>query len=273
MTPFDALVEIVAKLRSEKGCPWDREQSPKTMRPYLLEETHEVIEAIESENPSALKQELGDLLFQIVLISQMQSEAGHFDMEDVCHAIGEKMIRRHPHVFDPEHIPLDDEGSVGAWEARKAKERNAEASMMDGVPAALPALLRAHRVGEKVSKLGFDWPTIQGVHAKIAEEMAELDQAIANNDPEEIEAEFGDVLMSVASLGRFLGQDPESALRGANARFAWRFKQVEGLARKGGHDLHAMDLPGLEALWDQAKKLEALEKASPNSTSHPKNEA
>jgi uncharacterized protein YabN with tetrapyrrole methylase and pyrophosphatase domain len=120
MTPFDALVEIVAKLRSEKGCPWDREQSPKTMRPYLLEETHEVIEAIESENPSALKQELGDLLFQIVLISQMQSEAGHFDMEDVCHAIGEKMIRRHPHVFDPEHIPLDDEGSVGAWEARKA---------------------------------------------------------------------------------------------------------------------------------------------------------
>lgn len=190
MSPFDALVEIVAKLRSEKGCPWDRDQSPRTLRPYLLEETHEVIEAIESENPEHLKQELGDLLFQIVLIAQMQSEAGHFDMKDICQTIGEKMIRRHPHVFDPKHIPLDDEGSIGAWEARKAKERKAEESMMDGVPASLPALLRAHRVGEKVSKLGFDWPTIEGVHAKIAEEMAELDQAIANDDPAEIEAEF-----------------------------------------------------------------------------------
>ncbi len=266
MSSFDALVQIVAKLRSENGCPWDRDQRPDTMRPYLMEETHEVIEAIDSGDPDALKKELGDLLFQIVLIAQMHSEAGDFEMDDVCKAIAEKMERRHPHVFDPNYIQGDDEGSVGAWEARKAKERDAKTSMMDGIPASLPALLRSHRVGEKVSKLGFDWPNLDGVREKISEEMGELEEAIALNDPEQIEAEYGDVLMSVASMGRFLGQDPENALRGANARFAWRFKQVESLARAGGHNLHEMDLSGLEALWDQAKILEAKEKDSRSSS-------
>lgn len=264
MSSFEALVEIVANLRGPNGCPWDKEQTAKSMRPYLMEESHEVIDTIDSGDPEALKTELGDLLFQIVLLAQMHSESGQFDIQDVCQGIAEKMIRRHPHVFDPNHVPVEDEGSVGAWEARKAKERDSDKSMMDGVPRSLPALLRAHRVGEKVSKVGFDWPSLDGVRDKIAEELAELDEAIAQNNPAEITAEYGDVLMSVASMGRFLRVDPETALRGANARFDWRFRRVEELAVKEGHALHEMDLVALEALWEKAKVLEKMQKDSPN---------
>jgi MazG family protein len=269
MSSFEALVEIVANLRSPNGCPWDKEQTPESMRPYLMEEAHEVLDSIESGDPGALKTELGDLLFQIVLLAQMHSESGHFDIQDVCQGIADKMLRRHPHVFDPDHIPVEDEGSVGAWEARKAKERDTDTSMMDGVPSSLPALLRAHRVGEKVSKIGFDWPSLEGVREKIAEELAELDEAIAHEDPGEIEAEYGDVLMSVASMGRFLRVDPETALRGANARFAWRFRRVEMLALKGGHQIHEMDLAALEVLWEQAKTLEKMQKDHPNTPNAP----
>jgi len=226
------------------------------MRPYILEEAHEVLDAIDGGNSDDLKKELGDLLFQVVLLAQMESESGAFSIDEVCSGIAEKMVSRHPHVFDPAHIAEADEGSVGAWEARKAKERGREGSMMDGVPKTLPALLHAHRVGEKVSRVGFDWPSLEGVRAKLAEELQELDEAIASGDESAIRAEYGDVLLSVANMGRFLNSDPEMALRGANGRFASRFRQVEFLAQERDQDLHQLELDALEELWQDAKELE-----------------
>ena len=266
MSSFDSLVQIVEKLRSEEGCPWDKAQTPESMRPYLLEEAHEALDAIDSGANDGIKKELGDLLFQIVMIAQMKREAGDFDIQDVAAAISEKMISRHPHVFDPDHVPTGDEGSVAAWEARKAKERGRSGSMLDGVPRGLPSLLRAHRVGEKVSRVGFAWPSIQGVYDKIDEEMEELREAIAAGDPEAIQAEYGDLLLSVSSLGRFLEADPETSLRLANRRFEARFRDVEKLAEELELSLHDLDLDGLEELWGQAKALEAERLANEEKT-------
>lgn len=257
MSSFDALVQIVQKLRSEEGCPWDKAQTPETMRPYLLEEAHEALDAIDAGANDGIKKELGDLLFQIVLIAQMKSEDGAFDIQDVAEAISQKMISRHPHVFDPDYAATDDEGSVAAWEARKAKERAPSTSMLDGVPKSLPSLLRSHRVGEKVSRVGFAWPSIQGVYDKIDEEMQELHEAIESGDHQAVVAEYGDLLLSVSSLGRFLDADPETSLRLANRRFEARFRDVEKLAEDQQLNLHDLDLDGLEALWGQAKILEA----------------
>lgn len=256
MSPFEALEDLVAILRSPTGCPWDREQTPHSLRPYLIEEAHEVIEAIDSEDPVALQGELGDLLFQVLLLSQMCKEAEQFDVHDVCQGIHDKMIERHPHVFDPDHEPEQDPGSVAAWEARKAKSRPQGESMLDGIPRSLPALLAAHRVGEKVSRVGFDWPDIQGVRAKIEEETAELEEAIGSGDASSIAHEYGDLLLSMANLGRFLGLSPEDALREANSRFASRFRTVETLAADSAQSLHEMDIEALEALWSRAKELE-----------------
>ena len=254
MSSFEALVEIVARLRSENGCPWDRAQTAESIRPYVIEEAHEVVDAIDSGDQSALKKELGDLLFQVLLLAQIHSERGAFDIEDVSESIADKMVRRHPHVFDPNHDSSEDEGSIGAWEARKSKERTQNESMMDGIPASLPGLLRAHRVGEKVSQVGFDWPSLQGVRDKIQEETEELEEAIAHGATDEIVAEYGDLLLSVANMGRFLNTDPETALRLANKRFEKRFRQVEELAKIKGFLLHEMAIEDLEELWQEAKR-------------------
>lgn len=252
MPPFDRLVSIVARLRGPGGCPWDRAQDPGSMRPYLVEEAYEVVEAIEAGRPELLREELGDLLFQVVLLARMAEEAGDYDIHQVAEGIAEKMLRRHPHVFDPQHQE-EDAGSVAAWEARKARERGAERSMLDGLPAALPALVRAHRVGEKVSRVGFDWPDLAGVRAKISEELGELDEALASGDAAAIEHEYGDTLLALANLGRFVGVGAEEALRSANSRFAERFRAVERLAAARGLDLHALDDEALDALWQEVK--------------------
>ncbi|MCB9759165.1 MAG: nucleoside triphosphate pyrophosphohydrolase [Alphaproteobacteria bacterium] len=254
MRSFDTLVSIVARLRGPDGCPWDRAQTPATLRPYLVEESYEVIEAVESGDPDALRKELGDLLFQVVLLAQMAQDAGWFDMDAVCQAIADKMVRRHPHVFDPDHVE-EDAGSVAAWEARKARERGAEVSMLDGLPKALPALVRAHRVGEKVSRVGFDWPDLAGVRAKVDEELAELDAELDAKDTAGIHAEYGDTLLALANLGRFIGLGPEEALRGANTRFDQRFRVVERLAAETGRPLTERSPEELEALWQRAKTL------------------
>ena len=213
MSALDDLVSLVATLRGPAGCPWDRAQTPATMRPYLLEEAYEVVEAIDGGEPGALQAELGDLLFQIVLIAQMAQEAGRFSIQDVALGIHHKMVRRHPHVFVPGHVEAD-AGSVSAWEARKAMERPAGSSALDGVPNALPALIRAHRVGEKAARVGFDWPDAGGVREKVDEELGELDAALAGGNPAEIVDEYGDALLALANLGRALGLSPEDALRG-----------------------------------------------------------
>jgi MazG family protein len=253
MTPLQQLRDVVERLRGPDGCPWDRAQTPESMRPYLIEEAYEVVEAIESGDPAELRKELGDLLFQIVLLAEMGRQSGQFDFDEVCEGITEKMIRRHPHVFDPEHEE-EDAGSVGAWEARKARERGAGGgSMLDGVPASLPSLIRAHRVGEKVSKVGFDWPSADGARAKVLEELAELDEARSDRDEDAIRHEYGDLLLAVASYGRLLGLGPEESLREANQRFEGRFRKVESMATDRDQLLTELSPDELEALWARAK--------------------
>ncbi len=253
--PEARLRALVARLRRE--CPWDREQTFASMRPYLLEECHEVLEALDGaeqpDGPRRLEEELGDLLFQIQLIARIAEDRGAFDLNTVAERVIAKMIERHPHVFGDE-VADARSGTVGAWEARKAARR--AGSRLDGVPTSLPALLRAHRVGEKVAHVGFDWPDRAGVLAKIEEERAELDEALASGDPEAIRHEYGDLLLACASLGRWLGVSGEDALREANARFESRFRSVE---RQAAADQIALEHAGaerLDAWWREAKRTE-----------------
>jgi ATP diphosphatase len=245
---LEDLRSVVARLRAE--CPWDRAQDLRSMRPYLLEEAHEVLDAIDADDASKLREELGDLLFQVFFLARLAEERGAFDVEGVADAVVTKMIERHPHVYaGSDEIAA---GTVGAWEARKAKSRTG--SRVDGVPAALPALLRAHRVGEKLSHVGFDWPDLSGVLAKVDEERAELAEALASGEEAAIRHEYGDLLLACANLGRFLGVSGEDALREANLRFEGRFRKVEAYASAAGVPLEQAGLVRLEAWWQEAKR-------------------
>lgn len=245
----DRLRAIVARLRAD--CPWDRAQDAASMRPYLLEEAHEVLDALDAGDDAVLREELGDLLFQVFFHARLAEERGAFDLEAVLDGICAKMVRRHPHVWGDEAAG-EVAGTVGAWEARKARER-AGRSRVDGVPAALPALLRAHRVAEKVAHVGFDWPDLAGVLAKVDEERAELQAALERGDPAAIRHEYGDLLLACANLGRFLGVAGEDALREANRRFEARFREVESRARAAGVPLEEAGLTRLEGWWQEAK--------------------
>jgi MazG family protein len=252
---------LVARLREQ--CPWDRAQTFASMRPYLLEECHEVLDALDAlaEVPSpaagaSLKEELGDLLFQVHFLACLAEEAGYADLDSVTEAVIDKMVERHPHVFGPNSGPDSADAaasSIAAWEARKAAKR-AGGSRVDGVPRSLPALLRAHRVGEKVAHVGFDWPDIRGVLDKIDEERRELDAALASGDEAAIRHEYGDLLLACSSLGRFLGIPGEDALRAANDRFERRFRHVEACAAAAGVALEQAGLERLEAWWQDAKR-------------------
>ncbi len=254
---FARLVEIVARLRAEGGCPWDRAQTPQTLRPYLLEEAYEALDAIDSGDDASLRKELGDVLFLIVMLSQMADERGAFTVDDVVEAVSSKMIRRHPHVFDPHHDSSDDEGGIGAWEARKAKERKPDASALDGVPKAMPALLRAHRISEKAGAVGFDWPDAPSVRKKVAEELDELDEAMAAGDAQAIGEELGDVLFTLVNLGRHLPVGAEAALRVATERFEQRFRALEDELRAQGRRVSDSSAQELEPLWRSLKPSEA----------------
>jgi len=245
MSAFDDLAAIVARLRGPDGCPWDKAQDPATMRPYLLEEAYEVLDAIESGDPLKLREELGDLLFNVVMLAQMAQDAGQFAVSEVPAGIARKMIERHPHVFG-----AAEGGSLADWEQRKSTP---DRGRLDGVPRTLPALLRAHRQGEKAAAVGFDWDDAAGVLRKVREEIEELE---AETDPVRIEEELGDLLMAVASLGRKLGAPPESALQNANDRFRSRFRTMEKLAGERGVELSSMDAAALDALWEAAKRAE-----------------
>jgi MazG family protein len=252
MDPTLPLVDLVRRLREPGGCPWDQAQTPASVRRFVQEEAHEVVEAIDLGDDGALHKELGDLLFLVVLLSRMAEERGAFSFADVAGAVHAKMIRRHPHVFggaDP------GEPGLRRWEALKAQERPASASALEGIPRALPALLRAHRVGEKAAGVGFDWTEVAGVRSKVDEELAELDVALSAGDPAAIEHEFGDVLLSLASLGRHIpGTGAEDALRAAVDRFEGRFRTMEGHAAAEGASLRDLSPDALEALWARAKQ-------------------
>jgi MazG family protein len=254
----DRLLAIMARLRGPDGCPWDREQTLKTLRPYVLEETYEVLEAIESGDPREHCEELGDLLLQIVFQAQLAAETGQFDFADVATAISDKLVYRHPHVFGDAQV-RDAEGVLKQWVALKQKEKAAKGkgeSVLEGVPRELPGLARAERLTEKASRIGFDWPDAAGARAKVNEELAELDEATASGDRARIEDELGDVLFAMANLARKLSLPPEEALRNAVGRFIARFGHVEReLARRGvAHG--AASLEEMDALWEEAKRLE-----------------
>lgn len=244
---------VVARLMGPAGCPWDREQTHHSLRQYLLEETHEVLEALDAEDPAALSEELGDLLLQILLHSEMGRQAGDFDFGDVTSNIATKLIRRHPHVFG-ELAVTGSADVLRNWEAIKAQEHVAKgtvrASLLDGIPVSLPALAAAQKIGYKAAKVGFDWSDIAGVWAKVHEEIAEIQAA----DPAQRSEEFGDLLFVIARLASWLDVDAETALREANAKFRRRFTACERLA--DGRELKSLSAQELDALWMQAKQEE-----------------
>ena len=255
MAEIDRLLEIMASLRDpQTGCPWDVEQTFSTIAPYTIEEAYEVADAIERNVMDELRDELGDLLFQVVFHARMAEESGQFDFNDVVEAICDKMERRHPHVFGDATVGSAEEQSR-AWEQHKSAEREHHESVLDGVALALPSLMRAEKLQRRAARVGFDWPDISGPLAKCHEEIAEIEQALQQQDQEEVAAEIGDLLFSVVNLARFAGVDPEEALRGSNLRFTRRFQQVESLVEEQGKAMTGMALQELDALWDEAKKL------------------
>ncbi len=253
------LLAIMRRLRDPRqGCPWDRAQDFSTIAPYTIEESYEVAEAIARKDYPELKDELGDLLFQVVFHAQMAQEAGHFRFEDVVRAICDKMHRRHPHVFGDEPIATA-EAQTQVWEEHKARERREKAAgkptgLLDDVPLALPGLTRANKLGKRAATVGFEWPDWTGAREKVGEELTELDEALAQDAPRErLQHELGDVLFAVVNLARYLGIDPEAALRGCNGRFAERFGFIEAQAAEQGLRLQDMSLEEMDALWDEAK--------------------
>ena len=252
---FGELVQIMARLRGENGCPWDREQTHASIKPYLLEETYEVLESIDENDPAKLEEELGDLALQIVFHAQMADEAGLFTIADVLRGINEKLRRRHPHIFGDVKADTAQEVLFN-WEQIKKVEREkaqGRASLLDGVPRELPALLRAHRLQEKASRVGFDWNEARQVFQKVEEELAELRAAMESEQPDRMEAELGDLLFSLVNLGRFIAVNPEDALRKTIARFIARFQYIEEELARRGTTPGQVTLEEMDALWDEAK--------------------
>lgn len=246
---FEALVEVMRRLRAPDGCPWDREQTYQTLRTYVIEEAYEVVQAIEDGDTASLREELGDLLMQVVFLAGLAEDQGLFNVADVCRASAEKLISRHPHVFG-DHKARDANEVLSRWEGYKRAEGK---GVLDGVPRRLPALLMALRVSEKASRVGFDWPDLSGVLAKLDEEVAELKEALVSGDQDAIEEEVGDALFVVANIARLKGLDPEAALRRMIERFRARFAHVEAALSRQGRDVSGTPLPALDALWEEAK--------------------
>lgn len=255
---FNRLVDIMARLRAPGGCPWDRAQSRDDLKSYLLEETYEVLEAIDSGDPDKLREELGDLLLQVVFHAQISTEEGDFTIEDVAAAINEKLVRRHPHVFGDVEVETKEQ-VLENWEKIKREERREKEKpdgLLSGVPPSLPALLKAYRLQQKAAGAGFDWEETAQVKEKVLEEWGELQGAIESENRRAVMEEFGDLLFALVNLARFLGFDAEDALQQANNKFITRFHEVEKLADSGERDLHDMKLEEMDILWERAKSLE-----------------
>ena len=272
--PFHDLVDVVAKLRSPEGCPWDIKQTHESLKPFLLEEAYEVLEALDTHNPQHLREELGDLLLQILLHAHIESEKQAFTIHDVITDLTHKLIRRHPHVFSAasdEAPKLDSEQVVTQWEAIKRAERSTESdSILAGIPASLPSLLRAHQIQKRAARVGFDWETAEQVFEKLDEELEELQAAASRlpnaepsvQEPETnaaIEHELGDVLFTIVNVARFLQINPEDALRKANNRFTARFRYMERHGAQEKKNLEEMTALEWDTLWEAAKVQETTE--------------
>lgn len=249
---FGELVAVMNRLLAPDGCPWDREQTLQTLEPYLVEETYEVLDAIERGTAGDHCEELGDLLMQIVFHAAIRQTEGAFSIDDVCRGISQKLIRRHPHVFADADVETADE-VVTQWEEIKELEKGPRARVLEGVPVSLPAVARAQKISKRASKVGFDWPDVAGCRAKVDEELGELDAAIAGSDRDAIEAELGDVLFSLVNLARKLKVDGEIALRRTTAKFEQRFEYLEDRLKESGRSWDATDPAELDALWRDAK--------------------
>jgi nucleoside triphosphate diphosphatase len=268
---FERLVEIMRRLRAPDGCPWDREQTPASLRPFVLEETYEVLEAIEHGTPQDLCEELGDFVFEAVFLARMHEEAGHFSIGDVVDGIADKLVRRHPHVFErgEGEDGLTSGQVIERWEALKARERamagkkapeKQPKTTLSGVPKALPSLLRAYELSARAAAVGFDWAKATDVLDKIDEEVAELRREVesgATGDLSRAEDEMGDLLFSIANLSRKLGVEPEAALRRASDKFTARFGQMEAALAAQGVSLPDASLDQMEAQWQRAKETSA----------------
>jgi MazG family protein len=258
---FPRLVDLMRRLLAPDGCPWDREQDYASLRKYVLEEACEVIDAIDGGDFSLLSEELGDLALQVVFLGELARRDGRFGLDDVVKGIVEKLVRRHPHVFADVSVEDSDE-VLRNWERIKAEEKR-DRGLLDGVPRSMPALQRAQRMGEKVSRVGFDWPDSRGSREKVAEELSELDAAMASADRDQVEAELGDVLFALVNLARHHGVDAETALRRTSDKFAKRFGHVERRVKEQhggwprGEDqkpTQGLSLAELDVYWDEAKR-------------------
>jgi len=259
MKEFDRLVDIVAALRAPDGCPWDRAQTIDSLKPFVLEEVYEVLQAIDQQDHQSLCEELGDYVFEAVFLAQLESEAGHFQLSDALASITDKLIRRHPHVFargDGEPALATASDVVTRWEQIKAEERGGRSpskTLLSGVPITLPALLRAYQTGLRAASVGFDWSRRDDVVDKIQEEVDELRAVAGTADRARAEEEMGDLLFSIANLSRHLGIEPETALRKANDKFTKRFEAVERAVSESGRQMRDMTIDDLEKEWKRAK--------------------
>ncbi len=255
IVPIERLRAIVARLRAPDGCPWDREQTHSSIRADLLEEAYEVVETINSGDDAHLREELGDLLLQVVMHSQMAAEEGRFDFDEVATLIANKLVRRHPHVFGESKL-ADSESVLKQWDEIKREERGFEKSVMDDVSQALPALMRAAKVQKRAARVGFDWSELDPVLTKIQEETEEVSREITSGDQVALAEEIGDLLFSVVNLARKLNIEPEIALQHATRKFELRFRNMEREILARGEDLHSFSLDQLDAIWEAVKQRE-----------------
>jgi tetrapyrrole methylase family protein/MazG family protein len=254
---FDRLVEIMRRLRGPGGCPWDAEQTHESLKRYLLEESYEVIEAIDKNDPEHLKEELGDLMLQPVFHAVIAEEKGEFTLDEVLQTICDKLVLRHPHVFGDQIVKTADE-QVENWERIKKLEKGEERkSALSGVPPHLPALMKAQKITEKAARVGFDWEHTDQVYAKVLEELYEFEETMVLGDEERMEAELGDLLFAIVNLGRFLSLNPEEALRKTIERFSRRFSHIEETLHARGVHMKDASLEEMESLWKEAKNMEA----------------
>ena len=266
---FERLAAVQARLRAPDGCPWDREQTHASLRTYLIEETYEVLEALESGDDAKFAEEMGDLLLQIVFHSQIAKEEGRFSVSDVIRKIHDKMVRRHPHVFGEkrakdsaevlknwEQLKKEERAAAGRKNGSGSREETKDASLLDGVSKALPAALEGFQLTRRAARIGFDWDNVEGVFEKMNEEAGELRQALSAKDAHKTEEEMGDLLFAAVNLARYLHIDPEIALKKANAKFSMRFRRMEELAAKNGKALADVPRGQMEELWDTAKLAE-----------------
>lgn len=254
MCTFSSLIEVMDTLRSEKGCPWDREQTLESLREYLIEESYEVLDKIHRSDFHGLMEELGDLLFEIIFLAKIASDMGKFTIFDVIEEIREKMIRRHPHVFGESQFDTSDEVSINWHKIKETEENKRYDSILGGVPKNLPALFRSFKLTKKAARVNFDWEKVEQIFEKLDEEVAEFRTALEKRDREEIEAEMGDILFAAANIARFVKVNPEIALVKANARFEKRFHNMESRLEDNGLNIENTPFELMEKLWEESKK-------------------